>query len=146
MPFEFYATILCMTRTYTPEQRAHASAKAREYYYANHEERKAYARQYRAENIDHARALQKKSRDKLLDEIYEAYGNVCKCCGESNKLFLSIDHVNGGGTKHRKLVGGSQPIYRDIKKQGFPQDEYQLLCFNCNLGRERNDGLCPHAM
>lgn len=23
-------------------------------------------------------------------------------------------------------------------------DRYQLLCFNCNCGRHRNGGVCPH--
>lgn len=26
---------------------------------------------------------------------------------------------------------------------GFPP-EYQIQCFNCNLGRARNGGVCPH--
>jgi hypothetical protein len=23
-------------------------------------------------------------------------------------------------------------------------DTFQVLCFNCNIGRERNGGMCPH--
>lgn len=33
----------------------------------------------------------------------------------------------------------------EIIAAGFPA-EYQILCFNCNIGRSRNGGRCPHAM
>jgi hypothetical protein len=28
-------------------------------------------------------------------------------------------------------------------KQGFP-DGFQTLCFNCNVGKYKNGGVCPH--
>ena len=74
---------------------------------------------------------------------YEAYGSRCVCCGEDNLGFLSIDHINGGGRAHRKEVGGGVQLWRLIIKAGFPVD-YQLLCYNCNLGRYHNGGICPH--
>jgi hypothetical protein len=61
-------------------------------------------------------------------------------------LFLSIDHVNGGGRGHRKSLGtkaSSGAMLYDIKNRGFPPD-FQILCFNCNCGRQRNGGVCPH--
>lgn len=35
-------------------------------------------------------------------------------------------------------------MYRWAILNGFP-DELQLLCFNCNCGRQRNGGVCPHV-
>lgn len=76
--------------------------------------------------------------------VYDHYGNKCACCGESNQKFLSIDHVNNDGHKERKGKGGSSDrIIRNIIKTNFP-DTYQILCFNCNLGKARNNGVCPH--
>jgi hypothetical protein len=76
--------------------------------------------------------------------VFEHYGNKCACCGEDNIKFLSIDHVNNDGYKERKGKGGSSDfIHRKIIKNNFP-DTYQLLCFNCNLGKARNNGVCPH--
>src|SRR5258708_6887508 len=45
--------------------------------------------------------------------------NACMCCGESHLEFLSVDHINGGGAKHRKEVGGS--IIRYLKRNNFPE-------------------------
>jgi hypothetical protein len=92
---------------------------------------------------DNAKRLREwRLNDKKI--VYEYYGNKCACCGEDNPKFLSIDHVNNDGYKERKSRGGSSDqIIRNIIKNKFP-DTYQLLCFNCNLGKARNGGVCPH--
>ena len=78
-------------------------------------------------------------------EVIAAYGSRCACCGEDEPKFLEIDHVNGGGHEHRKkLGGGPNVICRWLRDHGFPKDEFRLLCANCNRGRERNHGRCPH--
>lgn len=51
-----------------------------------------------------------------------------------------IDHINGGGTKHRKQIGSH--IYNWIKNNEFPEG-FQVLCFNCNLAKGFY-GVCPH--
>lgn len=77
-------------------------------------------------------------------EVMDAYGGrFCACCGESELKFLAIDHVNGGGGRHRREVGGSDKVFRDLKKRGFPPG-FQVLCHNCNFGRHINGGVCPH--
>lgn len=88
-------------------------------------------------------------RKKLLQRVLDAYGNQCACCGESNELFLTIDHKNDDGYKLRQRNKMSYPItsgnwYSQIIKAGFP-DDLQILCWNCNCGRYRNKGVCPHA-
>lgn len=77
-------------------------------------------------------------------EVIQAYGGACECCGEKEPLFLEIDHIHGGGSAHRKTVKGGTGMYSWLKKQGFPKGEYRLLCGNCNYGRFRNKGTCPH--
>jgi len=73
------------------------------------------------------------------------YGGRCACCGEDRLQFLTIDHINGGGTKHRKEIGhGGHAVYRWLIRNDFPPD-FQVLCFNCNDGRQVNGGICPHA-
>jgi hypothetical protein len=67
----------------------------------------------------------------------------CKCCGENEINFLSIDHINGNGTKHRKQIG-NRNFYQWLKVNQFPQD-YQVLCYNCNLGK-RDKKSCPHTL
>lgn len=76
-------------------------------------------------------------------EVIKAYGGSCECCGESNPYFMTVDHVDGGGAKHRREVGISN-FYRWLKTNGFPRDGFRLLCANCNLSRGWF-GFCPHA-
>lgn len=65
----------------------------------------------------------------------------CACCNESTLQFLTIDHVNGGGCKHRKEIGSG--IYYWLKRNKYP-DGFQVLCMNCNWGKARNKDTCPH--
>lgn len=93
------------------------------------------------------------NKNRFLGQIYNAYGNKCACCGEINKLFLTIDHINNDGYKIRtrnKKDGYSQSefsgtYYQKIIKANFPKD-LQLLCWNCNCGKARNKGICPHKI
>ena len=77
-------------------------------------------------------------------ETIEAYGGKCVCCGETTAVFLTIDHIHGGGTKERQETKrGGYNFYYWLKAQGFPKDKYQLLCFNCNYAKHAL-GKCPH--
>lgn len=105
------------------------------------------------DNPDKVREVYDRTNNKRKadrDVIYKAYGNKCSCCGESNPLFLSIDHVNNDGYKIRpRNRNGNRSgtfsghYYAQIIKAGFPKD-LQLLCYNCNCGKARNGGVCPH--
>lgn len=89
---------------------------------------------------------QRKSGKKLKLEIMTAYGGKCNCCGESNVNFLTIDHINNDGYIHRKELektdGGG--FYYWLRKNNFPTDNFQILCYNCNMGKYANGGVCPH--
>ena len=80
----------------------------------------------------------------LREEVYAAYGGfVCNCCGEKERAFLSIDHINDDGCNHRKEIGSQ--IYRWLKKNNFPKN-FQVLCMNCQWGRKNCNGVCPHQI
>lgn len=86
---------------------------------------------------------------KLKEEVKQAYGGKCACCGEVDTRFLTIDHINDDGADHRRQMrpggrGCGGKIYTILKKEGFPEG-YRLLCWNCNSGRSVNGGKCPHA-
>ncbi len=82
---------------------------------------------------------------KLKVSVFEAYGGVkCNCCGEANIKFLTMDHINNDGNVHRQSNPEAGPgLYRWIAKNNYPEG-FQVLCWNCNLGKAHNNGVCPH--
>lgn len=80
---------------------------------------------------------------RLRLEILQYYSRCkkpfCACCRVSILEFLGIDHIKGGGAKHKRIV---RHLYRWLKKNGFPKG-FRVLCHNCNqsLGAY---GYCPH--
>lgn len=82
----------------------------------------------------------------IRDEVLIHYGGKCSCpvCPETNFEFLTIHHL----TKEAKVrdkgkTGGN--LYPHLKKLGYPTDVC-VMCFNCNCGRERHHGICPHEL
>jgi hypothetical protein len=122
------------------------NAYQRDYYARNKERFQKYYRDRECteERREYQRKHRKEYARRLKNQVLEAYGSCCVCCGETNPGFLSIDHVNGGGREHRRSVGGGVMLYLDIIRRGFPA-EFQIQCFNCNLGRNLNGGICPHV-
>lgn len=78
----------------------------------------------------------------IRDIVFNAYGGYrCKCCGETERVFLTIDHMNDDGAEHRKQIGSA--LYRWLIKNNFPPN-FQVLCINCQVGRKYCHGTCPH--
>lgn len=89
-------------------------------------------------NYDNARKAE------LKNAVFSMYGGAkCACCGLDYIPALTIDHIEGGGTKHLKEIGRGN-LYGWLKKNGFPSG-YQVLCWNCNMVKS-NKGKCtiPH--
>jgi len=105
------------------------------------QKRKINMRYYHQKNRNYGKTM-KKWYYKQKELVYNHYGNKCSCCGEKQIFFLSIDHINGNGRKHREKVGKGAKFYHWIVKNNFPK-ELQILCSNCNTGKHRNKGICP---
>lgn len=88
---------------------------------------------------------EKEKQKRLRLSILIHYGGdppKCDCCGDSNVEFLTVDHIDGGGNEHRRIIGGSGRLYQWIKNNGFPEG-YRILCCNCNHSMGAY-GYCPH--
>ena len=99
-----------------------------------------------AQNPDRRRKNALSHYYRLQHDAVMAYGGyVCACCGETEPLFLTIDHVRSDGAAHRKRLGslGGARFYKWLRDNGYPPG-FQVLCMNCNHGRHRNGGKCPH--
>jgi len=98
---------------------------------------------------DTCKTNQKATRTRLKVEVFNAYGGcVCQCCGETTLEFLSIDHINGDGAKHRKSLSKTnnygQAIYGWLKRNKYPKG-FRVLCMNCNFALGKF-GYCPHKL
>lgn len=118
-----------------------------------HRERVALWRRNHPERVrelrlrETVRARQKRQQIKI--DVLTYYGNgKCACvkCDESRLACLSIDHIGGGGNKHRKELFGTRSgnIYNWLIENGYPSG-YQTLCMNCQFLkryelREQGDG------
>jgi hypothetical protein len=133
-------------------RRKSVRANLNNYYARNPGVRKAYADTWRAENLDKFKEYNRKSGLKLKREVMDAYGGACVCCGETELVFLTIDHVNDDGAEHRREIAAEKGTnwaqagrntYRWLRDNGFPEG-FQVLCANCNCGKQWNGGVCPH--
>lgn len=137
---KYYLKTKDKKREYQTKNKEHINENHRERYSKKKIAINIFARNYYKENKSHI--LQQ--RAELKYKVFKHYGNKCKCCGESNVLFFTIDHINNDGhlfRKENKHTGSS--IYSWITKNNYPK-YLQLLCYNCNLGKARNKGICPH--
>ena len=131
-------------------------------YHAAHKERhKELNRKYAARKRNDpiwAEQERKRGREFLRDlrfKVMDVYGGrQCVCCGETGLTFLTIDHVNNDGAAHRRSLRKTADDKRGrsgsavlawIKKNNFPPG-FQVLCFNCNLSKHINGGICEHQL
>lgn len=95
----------------------------------------------------------RRDRAQAWNRILDHYGPMCACCGETNRLFLTVDHINNDGHKHRRKPGRGggaasgvtnnwERIRKAVSRGTWPTD-IRILCYNCNCGRARNGGVCP---
>lgn len=129
--------------------------RSREYYKTHKEARLKISKKYRE---DHKEIIEQKEKNEYREarmkrratpeykvrsqnwyynnymstkkEVFAHYGNKCNCCGETNILFLTIDHINGRKEEKRQ----SLYLWRWLKKNNYPEG-YQLLCYNCNCAK-----------
>jgi len=144
-----------MARWYQ-EHKAEAKLKSRQWYQKNKERVKTQYRDLpqekkirknllhnlsRRKNREKVRHQKLRERQNIKVAVLTHYGNgkpACVRCGFDDLRALSIDHIYGGGSKHRQAVskGGGYNFYHWLKRQGFPEG-YQSLCMNCQLIKEQ---------
>lgn len=114
---------------------------AKDYYIRHKESISSHSSQYAA---------------KIRTKVMSLYGDKCVCCGETYTGFLVLDHVIGGGTRHRSLVdkvyGRGSNFYKWILRYyhntgTLPNEQLQILCSNCNMAKGINAKCpCPYSL
>ena len=102
----------------------------------------AYYRRHKDELRKITKEKRRMERIRVLTYYCGDKKPFCQCCKEDKLEFLTLDHINGGGTKHRKSGIGNINYW--IIKNKFPQG-FQVLCHNCNAAKGYC-GKCPHQL
>lgn len=138
-------------KEYNKKNREQIREATRQYRDNNREKFKEWQRAYkkrhpdRIKKVTRLQAIRRGIKDfEIKKTIVSQYGGKCNCCGEQEIKFLSIDHINNDGAEHRKVIGRGK-LYSWLIKNNFPKDNFQLLCFNCNVTKGFY-GICPHQI
>jgi len=145
---------LTMARLYKKNHKDEIRRWRKEYYIRNRLKENIQSAIYRSNNIDkikNNKKLQRKNNEVLM-KIYDKrgseklhiirlkakidvlthYGNgelACVKCGFDDIRALSIDHINGGGKKHRREIRENN-MYVWLCDHNYPEG-FQTLCMNC---------------
>lgn len=156
MAYKYHDDVLKYARKWAALHREKRNQKARERYHknaakeksrhykwtqANRERLNIYMKDFRQKHREIINKRAKLYRAKVKEEVFQHYGGyICSCCSISEPRFLTIDHIvpSGKGPTERKQ------LYVWLKSKNFPVG-FRVLCFNCNLGRDKNGGICPHV-
>jgi hypothetical protein len=134
--------------TWKKRNREAVNARRRELYNQDPEKHRKRAADYRKRKPSVVYALNrrwgKKYRAIVRSEMLAAYGGRCSCCGEMEPLFLELDHIHNDGAAERRKHGNQFQEWLFLRRHGWPKENHQLLCANCNKGKLRNGGICPH--
>lgn len=127
--------ITALDKKWREDNRDLKNSRNREYYYENKKLISDKMKVYYKETY-------KQKLAELRLRLIQGYGSKCNCCGESMIEFLDLDHVNNDGHIDRKQFSWTA-MYKKVIAENFPP-QYQILCSNCNQGKRRNNGICPH--
>lgn len=118
--------------------KAHRLERARVRYQADP------AAKWTPERRARARELGRVRYEELRSKVFDRHGGECQACGETERLFLTVDHINNDGWQLRAGENGYREtgsgLYLDILRHGMRKD-LEVLCFNCNFGKRRNGGI-----
>ncbi|RDJ35314.1 MAG: hypothetical protein DWQ19_10900 [Crenarchaeota archaeon] len=140
----YYCCKICKAkedREYRARHRDKIKKKKHLYYEQNKDHIKCKTVRYQKHNPDKVKAYSKTARENLKIEIFNHYCNCnieCKNCGQNQLHLLTVDHVNGGGSQHKRRI---KNLYSWIKRNNFPEG-FQVLCWNCQF-RKKNEEAKP---
>lgn len=87
-------------------------------------------------------ASRKKNRDKAKQKVIAWFGGKCADCGSQDGL--ELDHVNGDGKEHRKMLFGTRKgcdMYQYLASHNMDAGGYelQLLCYYCHKKKTQEE-------
>jgi len=87
---------------------------------AHPEEAKELNRKHRELGRDRNKVNRKAKAQAKKDLVHSHYGSKCECCGEKNRGFLCIDHINNDGYAQKRKNGRANIYDYAIKNNSRP--------------------------
>ncbi len=87
---------------------------------------------------DKRSAEKRRHRLRIRELVISHLGGKCEFCGASILMFLTVDHKNGDGNEHRRMVKNRYiclELYRRLLVGDDIRAEFRVLCWNCNSAR-----------
>lgn len=129
----------------------HGAQEIKDYYYRkgrdSYECKKCHKesmKKHEIANKDKVSARKKKAHNQRRLKVLSHYSGgtpFCACCKESALEFLALDHIAGGGAKHRLAIK-THNMYVWVVQNNYPPI-FRVLCHNCNTSLGHY-GYCPH--
>lgn len=92
--------------------------------------------------ISHLALARRRRMTAIRERVFAAFGKQCACCGETQEVFLTLDHIYNNGARDRKVYHGNvDMIWRRALDVPW---QFQILCRNCNWAKRY--GVCPHKI
>ena len=105
-----------------------------------HEYKSQYHIQNQAKLNSNSRLWRANEKVKTLEYYSQTSPPECMRCGFSDIRALTIDHIDGGGTRHTRSIGfGGNHFYTWLRKNNYPEG-YQVLCRNCQSIKQHEKG------
>lgn len=126
---------------YREANREAIKVRERCYREANREKLRAYRASPDAREAHRVRRAQyhEKTRYTVFRHYAMSEKPSCLSCGIADMDVLTIDHIFGGGRKHRieiRAYNSATAFYRWLVRNSFP-DGFQVLCQNCNTKKHK---------
>ena len=121
-----------MNKVSAEEKRKHHTEWVQNWY-KNHPEKYATSGIHRADYKD-------VGYPKLRVSILTLLGGKCSKCGVDNYRILQVNHLDGGGRQEISEWTNRTAFYRAVLKKKRAVDDLNLLCCNCNILYEHEQG------
>jgi hypothetical protein len=96
----------------------------------------ARQKNYRDLNQEQIKKNEKEKRFRIRNEVLSKLGNSCVVCGESERSFLSIDHIHNDGKLDREKFSNLYNFLSHINKLPEINQKYQVMCHNHNREKQ----------
>lgn len=125
------------------KNKEHFNQWQRDYYKKNSDKhnkqnKETYYRHHKEYRLKYRKYMIKKREEqkKIVFEHYSKGKNCCELCGITDIEVLTMDHIDGNGTKHRKDIMKGDHIENWLIKNKFPVG-FRLLCMNCQFKEKK---------